>query len=103
MNASLAEANTALATGLASLLGEACVITDLDQLAYYSSDVYSRGTRAALAIRPRDRQTLPKAIRLITRHGFAITPRSAKSPSGSTAARTRSTARCGASSCARSS
>ena len=60
----------ALADQLRTLLGEDCVISDEPSLDLYSSDVYSRGERAALVIRPTDRDTLPEAIADITRAGY---------------------------------
>lgn len=64
-----------LQSSLVSLLGIEAVITDEKNLELLSSDVYSRGTTAAFALKPNNRETLPEAIRLITDSGYAIFPR----------------------------
>lgn len=60
---------------LFDMVGAASVVTDRRELEMLSSDVYSAGTTAALAIRPTSRETLPKAVRSITAAGFAVIPR----------------------------
>ncbi len=64
-----------LAARLAAILGADCIIDEVEQLELLSSDVYSRGTTAALAIRPTHRIALADAIREITKSGFAVVPR----------------------------
>lgn len=64
-----------LAGKLAGLLGPEAVITDPEELAFYSADVYASGSTAALAIRPSLRDGLAAAIALITAAGFALTAR----------------------------
>lgn len=65
----------ALAEQLVAELGASAVIREADELAFLSSDVYSAGTTAALAIRPADRSRIPNAVRYITAAGFAVVPR----------------------------
>jgi len=64
-----------LKTKLQTLLGDASVVSDATALELLSSDVYSKGTTAALAIAPRQRDLIPSAIRLITDAGFSVFPR----------------------------
>ncbi len=64
-----------LAAALVACLSKDEVITDTKSRELLSGDVYSQGTTAALVIRPLDRENLPKAIRIITRAGFAVLPR----------------------------
>lgn len=65
----------ALAGRLEALLGAEAVISEVEEREFLSSDVYSQGVTAALAIRPESRDPLPDAVREITRAGFAITTR----------------------------
>ncbi|MGI9236497.1 MAG: FAD-binding oxidoreductase [Woeseiaceae bacterium] len=74
-NASLEQRTDALADKLVTLLGNSSVIIDVGELAFLSSDVYSAGVTAAIAIRPADRALIPDAIRHIGDGGFAIVPR----------------------------
>ena len=60
---------------LAELIGSEAVIDDAEQLALLSSDVYSSGIIAALAVRPARREDAPAAIRAVSNAGFAIVPR----------------------------
>ncbi len=64
-----------LAVRLTELLGAESVITEAEELAFYSADVYTRGVTAALAIRPQDRASLPAAIKAATERGYAIVTR----------------------------
>lgn len=60
---------------LSELLGAEAVICDREELKFYSSDVYSRGVTAEMAIAPADREELPRAIAAITSAGFSVVPR----------------------------
>lgn len=64
-----------LRENLIALLGADAVISAADELHLLSSDVYSSGITAALAIRPTDRAAVSGAIRAITAAGFAVVPR----------------------------
>jgi len=64
-----------LARQLESALGDGAVVRDPDELEFLSSDVYSAGVTAAIAIRPAERSLLPDTIRRITEAGFAVIPR----------------------------
>ena len=64
-----------LAANLITLLGADCVIDADDQLALFSSDIYSRGETASLVISPTDRLLLAPAVKMITDAGFAVFPR----------------------------
>lgn len=72
---SLLPDTAALAERLAKLLGGTAIVTDEEERAFLSSDVYSSSITAALAIRPGSRDRLPDAVRAISEAGFAITPR----------------------------
>ncbi len=65
----------ALKLGLESILEADQVVSDTDQLRTLSSDVYSEGVTAALAISPTGRRRLAQALALISSHGFAVFPR----------------------------
>lgn len=71
----LKQRTDALASQLMAVLGEREVMRDADELAFLSSDVYSAGVTAAIAIRPSDRTLVPGALRCITDAGFALVPR----------------------------
>lgn len=75
MTSSTAGSVTALADQLRSIIGTQCVIDNATELDLLSSDVYSRGVQAALAIRPSERGKIPAAIEAITSSGFAVFPR----------------------------
>jgi len=64
-----------LAANLEGILGAGAVITDADELAFYSADVYSAGITAALAIVPAQRDLLGAAVKCITAAGYAVIPR----------------------------
>lgn len=64
-----------LANSLRQILGAEAVIDDDASLQLYSSDVYSRGHKAALVIAPVDRQLVPVAIKTIADAGYAVYPR----------------------------
>lgn len=74
-DASLEQRSDALAKKLVALLGDNGVVVDDGELRYLSSDVYSAGVTAAVAIRPVDRALIPEAVRHISDAGFAIVPR----------------------------
>lgn len=65
----------ALLNKLQNLLGQDAVLTDESALKRLSSDVYSTGTQASLAISPRQHELIPQAVRLIADHGYCIFPR----------------------------
>ena len=75
MQSSIADRAEVLAAELRAVLGAESVVDDVSQLALLSSDVYSRGVRAALAIVPTDRSTIGKAVELIAAADFAMFPR----------------------------
>ena len=75
MQSAIADRTKALAADLCSLLGPESVIVEADRLDLLSSDVYSRGERAALAIAPTDRAKIARAVELIGVAGFAMYPR----------------------------
>jgi FAD/FMN-containing dehydrogenase len=60
---------------LAALLGPERVITDPEELRYYSADAYAAGVTAALALRPADRDAVAPAVRLVTAAGHPVTVR----------------------------
>ncbi len=61
---------------LTRLLGPDAVVTDGDELTFYSTDVYRRADiDAVLAIRPRSMDQLAAAVRLCTESGLAVVPR----------------------------
>jgi len=72
---SLARDTGVLRASLEDLLGADAVTAAPEELACLSSDVYSTGTTAALALRPNSRERLPEAIRQVTEAGFALTAR----------------------------
>lgn len=51
------------------------LLTDPEQLAFYSSDVYSRGITVAAVLQPRDIERCARAIGEATRAGYAVIPR----------------------------
>lgn len=63
---------TELADSLRQIAGADAVIEDAESLQLLSSDVYSRGQQAALAIAPVDRHVVPAAIKAIADAGFAV-------------------------------
>jgi FAD/FMN-containing dehydrogenase len=69
------EQTTGLASELKKILGEDRVISDPEELLFYSSDVYSRGTTAGLVIRPGDVSTVAAAASAISQAGYSITAR----------------------------
>jgi FAD/FMN-containing dehydrogenase len=75
MQSSIADRAEVLAAELRAVLGTESVVDNVGQLELLSSDVYSRGVCAALAIVPTDRTTIGKAIELIAAADFAIFPR----------------------------
>ena len=60
---------------LVDILGADDVLTSHEERRFYSSDVYSLAPLAAAVIRPRDSQTLARAVSAATSAGFAIAPR----------------------------
>lgn len=69
------EETAELASKLSAVLDAQDVIVEPEALELMSGDVYSQGVTAALAIRPRQRDHLSAAVRIITDEGFALYPR----------------------------
>ncbi|MFK8017909.1 MAG: FAD-binding oxidoreductase [Gammaproteobacteria bacterium] len=65
----------ALTEQLIQLLGTDQVVTGSGPLRLFSSDIYSQGETAALAICPTGRSLLPTALKLISQQGFSIIAR----------------------------
>lgn len=64
-----------IGTRLQSVLGAQAVITDSDELAYLSTDIFGGNQVAALALRPRSGEGLAEAVKLATDAGYALVPR----------------------------
>ena len=58
-NSTIEMRTEALRAELSEIIGPDQVIDDREQLELLSSDVYSRGVTAALAVRPRSREHVP--------------------------------------------
>jgi FAD/FMN-containing dehydrogenase len=72
----VAEAGALPLAPLRALLGAAHVISDADERAFYSTDVYRRATAdAVLVLQPGTLEELAEAVRICTSHGFAVIPR----------------------------
>ncbi len=69
------EQTSALANELKGILGQDRVISDPEELRFYSGDVYSEGTLASLVVRPGESDTVAIAVAAISHAGFAITAR----------------------------
>ncbi len=67
-------ASDALAA-LTAAVGRDALITDPDELRYYSQDVFSSGALALAVFRPTDTATLARGIAAATARGIAIVPR----------------------------
>jgi FAD/FMN-containing dehydrogenase len=65
----------ALAAGLRDSLGAAQVLTQPDQLAAFSADIYRKGVVAELVIAPGTVEELAAAVGLCTRSGRSVIPR----------------------------
>ncbi len=75
MPAAVPATDATLIEALTEQLGGDGVVTDQDELAFYSADVYAPGVTAALAIRPAARIDIAPALSLITGAGYAVIPR----------------------------
>ena len=64
--------NDQLIDTLTGIVGADAVITDAEERRFYSTDVYSEGAHCAAVIRPKDAQTLAKAVSASTRAGYAV-------------------------------
>jgi FAD/FMN-containing dehydrogenase len=64
--------NDRLVDELKAILGADAVITNAQDRAYYSADVYAAGSTCAAAIRPKDVPSLSKAIAATTKAGYAL-------------------------------
>lgn len=71
-----APADAALISQLKAVLGDDGVLSDLDQRTFYSTDLSFRDRAiAAAVIRPRDAETLARAVGICTRAGYAMLAR----------------------------
>jgi len=57
---------------LRALLGPDAVIDDAEERRFYSADAYAEGAQIAAAIRPKDKDSLCKAIAAATAAGYAV-------------------------------
>ena len=64
-----------LLSDLITILGTDNVISDVDELTYYSQDVFWEGETAVAVIRPKTKQALAKAMIVIANAGCVITTR----------------------------
>jgi len=67
--------SSSLVSALTDCLGAAHVITEPDELHYFSQDVFWHGVPAVAIIRPQSKGDLAKAVGEITSAGFAVTVR----------------------------
>jgi FAD/FMN-containing dehydrogenase len=61
--------------GLAGIVGQDAVLTGLDKRVFFSTDIAAEGQTAECVIRPRDRDTLSRAVAFATAQGRAVIPR----------------------------
>ena len=60
---------------LLELLGPAQVVTNAEELSYYSQDVFWQGVTAVAVIRPQSKNDLADAVKMITSADYAVTVR----------------------------
>src|SRR5438045_84332 len=60
---------------LRQAVGQENVFDSLDDRRFYSSDLYSEGEICTAAVRPADKSSLARAVRVATSAGYAVVPR----------------------------
>jgi len=60
---------------IAQAVGAQALVTDPDELRFYSQDVFSNGPRVLAVFRPKDKEMLARGIAVATQHAVAIVPR----------------------------
>lgn len=69
------EAQGDVFAALVATVGPDALITDADELRYYSQDIFSNGALALAVFRPADKAMLARGIAAATAQGIAIVPR----------------------------
>jgi FAD/FMN-containing dehydrogenase len=67
--------NPGLLAQLAQAVGRENLFTDLDDRRWYSTDLYEQGALCAAGIRPKDKESLARAVGMATSAGYAVVPR----------------------------
>ncbi|MSO65918.1 MAG: FAD-binding oxidoreductase [Alphaproteobacteria bacterium] len=72
MNVAPNPRNDRLVENLIDTLGRESVITDPEERKFYSADVYAAGKTCAVAVKPKDREAVTRAVAAATRSGYAV-------------------------------
>lgn len=67
--------NESLTSRLAQIVGAENLFTDIEDRRFYSTDLFDAGAICTAAIRPRDTESLARAVGVATSAGYAVVPR----------------------------